>query len=159
GSSHPELSLREAHYWDIRPMNVRLLTVLQYQRVRGVPTSLFVGLPANLLVRRVEAARMQPTGPIPRLQGWSVTDEKGLRRLRLDFVNPVASGLQLFIEMVPAGTLGPRPTLELPSPEEVTSSEGLLAFRVEGRQAGVTEHRRVTGIEPESFANIWQLAG
>src|SRR5262249_48591836 len=57
------------------------------------------------------------------------------------------------------GTLGPRPTLELPSPEEVTSSEGLLAFRVEGRQAGVTEHRRVTGIEPESFANIWQLAG
>src|SRR5262249_19102485 len=79
--------------------------------------------------------------------------------LRLDFRNPLLTPLQLFVELVPTQPFGPRPVLALPSPVDTASTEGLVAFRLDGIQADVVQHRGMTGTEPEKFTANWQEAG
>src|SRR5207244_13617338 len=115
----------------------RLLGILQYRAMSGAPTVLEMNLPANVEVRRVEAARVQPLGSYPRLAGWTTTEDSNNRRLRVEFQSPLTSPRQLFIELVPTRPIGPRLELALPSPVDAASAESFLAFRFEGRRASI----------------------
>jgi hypothetical protein len=155
-----DVSVREIYYWDIGRSAARLLGVLQYQIARGAPTSFAVNLPEDMEVRRVEAEYLKPGLTVLRLKSWTVEkDTANVRRLRLDFAAPVMTPIQLFVELFPRLPLGPRPILVLPSPDGASSTESFLAFRVDGHEANISEHRRITGIEPSVFAAIWQRAG
>jgi hypothetical protein len=152
-------SVREFYYWDIRNGASRLFGVLQYQNADQANASYLVNLPDGLLVRRVEVMSLRTASAIPHLSTWRVIEESSRRRLRLDFQYPVTSPLQLSIEFILAQPLGYRPVLPIPSPDRATSIDGFIAYRLEGRQAVLAEHRRVTGIEPSAFAAMWRLAG
>jgi hypothetical protein len=158
-TERPLPTVRELYYWDIRGSATRLLAIYQYQTNPGALTSLDFNLPASMEARRVEATRLQLFGSAPRLAGWATREDSSSRRLHVEFQSPLTFPLQLFVELVPARRIGPRLDLTLPSLLDATSVEGFLAFRVDGRNATVQEHRRITGIEPDVFAADWQRAG
>src|SRR5262249_44732319 len=135
------------------------LGIVHYQVVRGAPSSFAISLPEHMDVRRVETTFLLPAGSSPRLKGWSVVKAEYRSRLVLEFQSPVTSPWQLMVELIPVEPLGAQPFFPLPVPERATSSEGFLAFRVEGPGSAVVEHRGVTGIPPGEFATLWRLAG
>jgi hypothetical protein len=158
-SQVPSLSVRELYFWDIQSRAARLFGVLQYRVVNGAPTELAVDLPEHMLVRRVEIMTLHASTPAPRLKSWTTALDQNQCRLRLEFQSPIASAVQILVELVPTQPIGSRPVLPLPFPVGADSTEGFLAFRVDSLQASVFEHRRITGIEPSLFSRMWRLTG
>jgi hypothetical protein len=155
-----QVQVTELYLWDLKATQGRLMGVLQYTVSRGAVTQFAIDLPANMEVRRVEANSLSGAGLPPRLREWKVADAAGRRQLQLKFQSPVSAGVEVFLELVPTLPLGPSVTLALPVPQGTSlPTEGLVGYRVEGRQADLVDYLRVTGIHPEEFALVWQSAG
>lgn len=156
----PQVQVREAYLWHLQGGGGQLTALLQYTVQRGAVATLRLDLPDSLEVRGAEADPLADVGPAPRLRGWRVEKEGTRRQLHLDFQWPVTTGVQVTLDLVPRSPLGPGTELALPSPLGVQTSEGgYLAYRVEGLEASGVEWRRVTGIDPKQFRQVWQAFG
>jgi hypothetical protein len=133
------VEVREAYYWDLRPQSLALTAGVQFTIAKGSLPQVRFALPDGLDVRQVELAARPPTAalqPGATLRQWHVTGAGAGRQLVIDFAQPVTGALTLQIEMVPrlALTAG-QWLLRLPAPLAATSSDGILAYRVEGADA------------------------
>lgn len=162
GSSQPvpaAVRAEEVYYWDLQRSGSHLLGLLTYTVSRGAASELASVLPENMEVRQVEMVSPSPSGLGPRLKDWTITGSAAERRLCLEFQPPVTSGVQVLLELVPRLPLGPNAVLSLPTPEGVSFKEGLLAYRLQGLQASVTQFRGLREEDPAFFESHWHPAG
>src|SRR5205807_1382014 len=97
--------------------------------------------------------------PVPHLKQWRVIASAKERQLVLEFAVPVTTGVQVFLDLVPSLPLQPNTALPTPTPQRVSfPTEGLLGFRVDGRQATLVRSLGLTGYNPDEFAGLWQNA-
>jgi hypothetical protein len=164
---NPALTVREAYLWSLAPDAAGLTAVLHYTVTGGAPTSLALDLPGALGVKDVEARPADVARPGPSLKGWRVEPADGKRRLRLDFAAPLTRGAYVVAHLLPREPLPPLATLPLPSPLDVQSAGGFLAYRGEGVEAQVANSGRLGGprdgadgaADGRDFAALWSTAG
>lgn len=161
-SPSANVQVREAYLWRLHPTASSLLAVLQYTVKQGASTTLTLDLPEQLEVRNAEANRLPGSAvdePAPRLKDWHVTGRGNQRRVHFEFQRPLSGGVQVVAEFIPRQPFGVTAILPLPAPQHARTTEGLLAFQVEGVRAQVAEHLRVNGTDPRTFARTWRTAG
>jgi hypothetical protein len=165
-AARPVVRVREGYLWDLRLSGSSLVAVLQYTVAKGALTTLVVDLPGETTVRSVEAGRLPGAALdelIPRLREWQVLPKR--HRLRVEFQRPVTSGAQLTLELVPRNPPGASPVLTVPLPHGAQAPGDkdpapLLAYRVEGRRARVTDNLRISRLDDrQAFRDFWQSAG
>ncbi|MGE3807009.1 MAG: hypothetical protein AB7K24_20285 [Gemmataceae bacterium] len=158
---HGILDVREAYLWKLNPSASSLFAVLQYKVEQGAATSFAFDLPEMLDVRSVEAASVPGAAAseqLPRLVDWGI-DTKNGRRLIVTFQHPITTGVQIGLELVPRGPLGPGLLLPVPRPLQIRKSDGYLAYRGDGLQIRHVDSQRVTGVLPDRFAEVWKGTG
>jgi hypothetical protein len=167
----PQIQVREAYLWDLRPDAAILSAVLRYSVTRGAPTSFAIDLPESLEPQGVKAQPM-PGRTLPPLKSWRVSEDHSWwlpqgtshRRLWVEFTAPVSGVFYLLPDFVPRRPLGPLPTLVLPDPVGAVHEMAFFAYRAEGVQARVERPGRLTGALPpttvpyRTFVDLW-LAG
>ncbi|MCS7045306.1 MAG: hypothetical protein NZO58_03010 [Gemmataceae bacterium] len=152
-----EAEVREHYYWDLSPRAPELTAVLSYVPARKNLGRVEVVLPDRMEVLAVEvtgeAAAAPPT--------WQVVAGPPARRLVVDFPSTVGSPFQLHLRLAPRG-LGTEEvlSLRLPAPTSAKSIEGVLAYRLEGKEiADKARNLGVAGLTNEAFAAAWYRAG
>jgi hypothetical protein len=155
------VQVSEVYLWNLKAGADRLLGILQYTVSQGAAATFAITLPDEMEVRRVEVAPLQGGGAAPHLKEWRVTGPVPQHQLVLEFQVPITTGVQVFLDLVPRRPLGTSIVLPLPTPEGASfAAEGLLGYRVEGRQAELVQYQGVTGFNAEEFATLhWQAAG
>jgi hypothetical protein len=153
------LRVQEAHLWDLQAHSGRLLSIFQYTVSQGALTSLEIGIPEMMEVRRLEVSTLSPGGRVPRLREWHVEAQAGQKRLHLEFQTPISNGVQAFVELVPRRMFGRNTVLVMPEPLAAESVDSYLAFRVEGRGVSPEDYQGITEIPAEQFTRRWQGAG
>jgi hypothetical protein len=152
------VEVREAYYWDLRPAAPGLTGVVQFTVTKGSLPQLRLALPEGLEVRSVEpAARPAMTTAAPAVRRWEVVGKDPGRQLVVDFGQPVSGTVALVIEMVPRLALVPGNwLLRLPAPVQGTTTEGLLAYRLEGADAVPSaQNLSVATVPAEVFGKTW----
>jgi hypothetical protein len=149
----------ELHFWDLQGAASRLLSVVQYTVTRGAAVEFSLHLPGAAELISVEVDGLPGGSTTPRLRDWHIIENNGRRHLHLRLQSPITSGCQVSLELVPHTPLGSPVALEVPTPEQAGSTVGYLAYRVQGSSAQVASFSRVTGIEPDDFAALWQRTG
>ncbi len=153
------VQVQELYLWDLQASIGRLLGVLRYKVNSGAVTKLMIHLPDQMEIRRVEAVPLPSGGSASHLKEWRLEDKGTQKLLHLEFQIPVTTNVLLFLELVSRLPLGPTAELALPTPLDVSFTEGFLAYRGGGRRIDPIEYRRITGIDPDEFAEEWQSAG
>lgn len=156
------VQVHELYLWKLRPAASTLQAILHYTVRQGATSALWLQVPAELDVLNVEANRLPEVGTnelLPRLKDWQLTGKDKQRRLGLEFQQPLTGGAQVVLELVPRQTFGPAAVLPLPVPLDVATTEGLLAYQVEGVRSQVAQHLRINGMDPKVFAKEWKAAG
>ncbi len=156
------IEVREAYFWDLRPLTLGLSAGVQFNIAKGSLSQFRFALPEGLEVRQVELAPRSsaPAVSAPALRQWDVIGKDGTRQLVIGFAQPVAGSVTLLIEMVPRLSLTPGQwLLRLPAPLQGTSTAGLLAYRLEGMDAVSSPQNLSVGtvITPELLAESWAL--
>lgn len=133
------VEVREAYYWDLRPPTLNLTAAVQFGIASGSLVQVRFALPEGLEVRAVEVPR-RANGPVvpgdAMIRQWEVVGKDASRQLVVGFAQPVSGNLPLLIEMVPRIALTPGQwLLRLPTPLQVNTTEGFLAYRLEGLDA------------------------
>ncbi|HEX5272211.1 MAG TPA: hypothetical protein VFW33_17060, partial [Gemmataceae bacterium] len=167
GAPAPEVRVREGYLWTLRPDAASLTAVLHYTVTRGSPTSLSLDLPEALEVQGVRVRSTDAGRPAPALKPWHVEAAAGKRRLRLDFAAPLGPGVYVVAHLVPRHPLPPLATLPLPTPLDVQSAGGLLAYRADGVEAHVANAGRLRSPvggdagakEGRALADLWLAGG
>ncbi len=155
-SAIPEV--REHYFWDLDPRGPNLTALLAYTPAGSNLSRLELALPEGSAVRGVEA--FAAGQPLP-LSKWQVLANGGPRRLAVALAAPAPGPFQVQVQMVPRGVLAEdHVSLQLPMPLQVKPGEGVLAYRLEGKDVtDKTKNLGVTGLEVESFAEVWQRSG
>jgi hypothetical protein len=154
------LHVKEAYYWDLGPVDSRLLAVFQYTVRQGATAQLLIDLPPGLDVRRVEAGSVPGLSPPPPLAASSLAALGNGHRLGLTFQGPVTTGVQVVLELVPRqAPFGGGAPLPFPLPRGAVTAEGLLGYRLHELEASDPQHRGVTFLDREAFARQWRAAG
>jgi hypothetical protein len=145
---------QEAYYWDLRPDDVNLTTLIHFDVTQGNAQTLDVRLPPELEVRGVEAHR--PDGSAIRLQDWRVRGGAGNERsLALHFQSPVNGELLVRLDLVPTKPLVSPMALPLPTPQGTLVGEGgYLAYRARALDVRPAP-QRLRSIKNEDFAPFW----
>ncbi len=154
------VEFREAYLWDLRPDASTLTALLRYTIRDGAVPSLFVGLPAGLVVRSAQAKRPAAGGPadtIVHLADWTIFGAITSRVLKLDFPGPVTGTVEVMLELVPRAPWASGGMLPIPRPEGQPEAQALsyLAYRTQGLEATRTNFLRLTGIRNKEFAPFW----
>ena len=147
------------YLWDLGASLGRLLGVLKFQVAQGVVSELTLDIPGEWDVRRVVAEALPGTSIVPRLRDWTLEPVDGRTRLRLVFQTQLTTGVQVFVELLNPKPLQTRTTLALPRPVKAVSTEGLLAYRLENREALLSGNLGLTGIDLDRFVSAWQASG
>jgi hypothetical protein len=159
GSTSAVAEVRELYLWDLQASASNVAGLLQYRVRRGALPSLVIALPENMEVAGLEASALPGSRqPAPRVKQWNLSGSGKSRQLWIEFQVPVTVGAQILLELVSTDPVGATAILSLPTPKAVTGSEGFLAYRVAERKSSLVEYRRVTGLEPAIFADLWQSA-
>lgn len=154
--------VREAYLWDITASSASLYGVLQYTVTQGTAAAFALDLPEQAEVISVEVGRLPAPGAeenVPRLKDWQLSGSGQHRRVQFEFQRPVAGGVQLTLKLVLRQQLGPNALLPLPVPVDSPSTEGLIAYKVDGLSAEVAEHLRINGMNRDTFRETWKAAG
>jgi hypothetical protein len=149
------VQVKEFYYWDFQSMTGRLLGALHYTVNQGAVTTLTVGLPERMEVRRVETGPVAAGSSAPRLKDWLLSGTGSSRQLHLIFQAPVTNQVQVFLELVSRVPIESPAALSLPSPQGAAPTDGLLAYRVEGRQAALLERRDLRTMPVADFLAMW----
>lgn len=152
--------VREAYYWDLRPVAALLVANLQFTPVKGNLQKLSVALPDDIDVRTVEATTGQPNAP-SLVKGWSLTGKGADRQVHVDLTAPVAGRVVVQLSMAPRFNLAASQLLlRLPLPQKAKQTESFLAYRLEGWEAiAKTQNLGVTAIDRDVFARMWTSSG
>jgi hypothetical protein len=145
----PALEVKESYVWELQKAQ-RLLGVYRYQVLRAPTSTLFIDLPAEWEVRRVEAFR---------LRDWSILKGPLGSRLGLEFQSPLSTSVQVFVELLSRKPASAQAELSLPTPVGVASNGGTLAYHVGRHEAALTQSLGFTGIDVKSFISQWQSFG
>ena len=149
----PQTEVKEMYVWDLQTAR-RLLGVFRYRVLRGSETALFIDVPNEWEVRRVESG-----SGINRLRDWGIEPGPQSSRLRLEFQTPLTTGVQVFVELLSRKPATTQAALALPTPVAVASSGGMLAYHVGRFGASLKESLGFTGVDLKSFVTQWQSAG
>ncbi|HYV34736.1 MAG TPA: hypothetical protein VE988_03465, partial [Gemmataceae bacterium] len=157
-------TVQEAYYWDLRGPGSECTAVLNYSIKGSSLAQLTVALPSTLEARAVEIGGEGPGGDEaarPRLRDWRLVNDNGQWRLRIQLLGPVTGNVVVILHLVPRQPFGPGTArLELPEPLDGKSTGGLVAYRVEGWDAGEKPFNMLTSLLPaEQFAKQWQATG
>ena len=155
--ARPQTEVKEMYVWDLQTAR-RLLGVFRYRVLRGAETALFIDVPAEWEVRRVETAPLPGSG-VNRLRDWGIEPGPQSSRLRLEFQTPLATGVQVFVELLSRKPATTQAALALPTPIAVASSGGMLAYHVGRFDAFLKESLGFAGVDLKSFITAWQSAG
>ena len=158
GPTPPQsIEIREAYFWDLRPANLALTAAVQLGITKGSLTQARFALPEGIEVRSVGLARTGAAAPSAAIRKWGVVGKDPSRQLVVDFSQPVSGNVPLILEMVPRIAITPgSAVLRLPSPLVGTTTEGLLAYRLEGMEATPNpQNLSVATVRPELFAETW----
>ena len=155
----PQMEVREAYAWHFRPEGARLQGFLRWNVRQGSAAALWVRLPDELELARVEAVPAGPLQTAPRLAGWKIEGTGPHRMLRLDFPAPVTGVVQVELELVPLRPFAATAALAIPVPQGDGQPGVPLGISVEGIEATVADHLRVTAADRGSFAAAWKELG
>ena len=147
----PQVEVKEMYVWDLQTAR-RLLGVFRYRVLRGSETRLFIDVPGEWEVRRVETSTN-------RLRDWAIEPGPQSSRLRLEFQTPLMTSVQVFVELLSRKPATTQAALALPTPVAAASSGGMLAYHVGRFGASLKESLGFTGVDLTSFVTVWQSAG
>jgi hypothetical protein len=157
--SPKEITVKEAHFWDLRPASLTLISSLNYSIRKGSLAQLVVAVPEGLHVRAVEALTVSPQAvpatPIV-VKHWQMDAQ---RRLLVNFEQPVTGQVTLNLEMVPPA-FGQKSSvlLPLPAPLQGESGTGLLGYRLDAAEIRRSAQNLVAvlSINAEDFEQQWK---
>jgi hypothetical protein len=159
-STAASLSVRELYSWDLRPANRSLQATLAYTAV-GEIRSIEIALPANVEARTVElsdpARATSAASEKNVIKNWRIVPRDGGRVLQIEFLRPMNGPFQIASNLTLQGAAnGNQFDLRLPLPLKAATSDGSLAFRIEGAEAAVkAQSVGVAAIPPDVFAKEW----
>lgn len=155
--------VREAYFWDLRAGTVSLAAALQFVPVKGALTHLALVVPEGIDLRSLDATTGSGTmTPSPGLVSkWYFTGSGMERQLHVELASPVASRVQLSLNLIPGINLATgNVLLRLPLPLTVKQTESFLAYRLEGWDViDKTQNLGVTSIGTDVFGKVWGGAG
>jgi hypothetical protein len=150
------IEVREVYYWDLRPGSLGLTAAVQFEIGPASLTQLRFSLPEGVEVRSVELAdRASPA--LSAIRQWEVIPKGPSRQLVVSFAEPVSGKVALLIEMVPRLALTPGQwLLRLPTPLQGTTTEGFLAYRLNGMDAVPSpQNLSILSVGAEKFGEAW----
>jgi hypothetical protein len=125
------IEVKEAHFWDLRPASLTLLSSLSYTIDKGSIAQLAVALPEGLHVRGVDIPPSPGRAAPIVIKHWQISGKGDQRKLIVDLVQPVTGQVTLNLEIVPqAVTQKTKLLLTLPAPLQ-GESVGVLAYRLD----------------------------
>ena len=150
------IDVREVYYWDLRPATLGLTAAVQFGIGQAGLTQVRFALPEGVEARSVELAdRTAPAAAA--IRHWEVVGKDPGRQLVVSLGQPVSGNLALLIEMVPRIALTPGQwLLRLPMPLQGTTSEGFLAYRLDGMDAVPSpQNLSILSVSAEKFGETW----
>jgi hypothetical protein len=159
GTNQVVVRAQEAALWDLDPSGGTLTAVIEYKVTQGTVGAFRVELPPDVLVARVDVRPEAAISGAPPacVKSWTFGQN---RLLWIDLQEPLSGTARLLLECVPAKPLTTRPALLAPHALDVGESDGYLAYRLRGLDAGLeAERRSLNEMPPEAFLrDIWKPA-
>jgi hypothetical protein len=155
------IAVREAHFWDLRPAALTLISSLKYSIGKGSLAQLVVAVPERLQVRAVEAlaiSAVAPATPIA-IKHWHLLGQGDQRRLVVEFVQSVTGQLTLNLTIVPRSfAQETKLLLPLPAALQGESVFGLLGYRLDAEETGRAAPNLVAvlNVSADQFQQQWK---
>jgi len=155
------IEVKEAHYWDLRPDYLSLVTSFHYAIGKNSLGQLSASVAEGLHIRAIDVqAIMSPAAlstPVS-IKNWFVTGKAAQRRLIVEFAQPMSGNIVLHLEMMPQTiAVQGQMSLPLPAPMQGKSVSGMLGYRLDATEVRTTaQNLSVQGMNAADFEQAWK---